>query len=438
MATFKICVFEHQKREDGKYPVSIRVTNNRKTAYISTGNYVTRSQIDRSFKYIKDNSVIRSIDKQIQKYEDLIKDKLGVSVNSYSVRELCEFLKQYTNTSSDIDFIAFAWEHIKTIRSNPMREAYAKKIESTLLALIDFFDRDTIFIKEINSKSLQSFADYLQSERIMTRKARNGCKSDTIVTKRKAVSDRTISDYITNIRTLFNAAIEKYNDEDLGVTLITHYPFRRFKIKSIQESKKRNLSIDQILSIRNLKITTSTSKCTRINLAKDIFMLSFYLVGMNLADLYEVTDYRDGRISYNRRKTSGRREDKAFISIKVEPEAVPLIEKYRDKTGKRVFCFYQMYRNHQNFAKNVNAGLKQVASATNMDIPLTSYYARHSWATIARNDCKISKDDINLALNHVDNEMKVTDIYIAKDWTIIDEANRQVIDAITKDPYYKT
>ncbi len=73
-----------------------------------------------------------------------------------------------------------------------------------------------------------------------------------------------------------------------------------------------------------------------------------------------------------------------------------------------------------------------------MDIPLTSYYARHSWATIARNDCKISKDDINLALNHVDNEMKVTDIYIAKDWTIIDEANRQVIDAITKDPYYKT
>lgn len=429
MATFKICVFEHQKREDGKYPISIRVTNNRKVAYLNTGNYVTRSQIDRDFKYIKDSSVVRSIDRQIQKYEDLIKDKLGVEVNSYSVRELCDFLKKHTEEKDFINFIAFSREHIAKMNAEG-RFAYAKLIETTLNALIDFFGREEISIREITSKSLQSFADYLKTERTLIRKTRSGCKADTIETVRKPVSDRTLSDYMTNIRTLFNAAIDKYNDEELGVTIISHYPFRKFKIKGIKESRKRNLSIRQIQAIKNMSEPENDKRKKRIIIGRDVFMLSFYLVGMNLADLYEVTDYENGRISYNRRKTSGRREDKAYISIKVEPEVVPLIEKYRDKTGKRVFCFYQMYGSHQDFTKNVNAGLKQVAKAINLDTPLTSYYARHSWATIARNDCKISKDDINLALNHVDNEMKVTDIYIAKDWTIIDEANRKVLDLL--------
>lgn len=53
---------------------------------------------------------------------------------------------------------------------------------------------------------------------------------------------------------------------------------------------------------------------------------------------------------------------------------------------------------------------------------------RHSWATIARNNCGVSKDDINLSLNHVDEGLKMADVYIAKDWSLIDEANRKVID----------
>ena len=157
-------------------------------------------------------------------------------------------------------------------------------------------------------------------------------------------------------------------------------------------------------------------------------MLSFYLVGTNLIDLYYLTDYKSGRISYNRRKTSGRREDEAFISIKVEPEAESLMEKYIDPTGERALCFHKLYGNHTDFVKNVNIGLKQLAETIRLEAPITSYWARHSWATIARNDCGVSKDDINLALNHVDKDMAVTDIYIAKDWSIIDRANRKVID----------
>lgn len=157
-------------------------------------------------------------------------------------------------------------------------------------------------------------------------------------------------------------------------------------------------------------------------------MLSFYLVGINLIDLYYLTDYKSGRISYNRRKTSRRREDGAFISIKVEPEAESLMEKYIDTTRERALCFHKRYGNHTDFVKNVNIGLKQFAETIGLEAPITSYWARHSWATIARNDCGGCKDDINLALNHVDKGMAVTDIFIAKDWSIIDRANRKVID----------
>jgi hypothetical protein len=148
---------------------------------------------------------------------------------------------------------------------------------------------------------------------------------------------------------------------------------------------------------------------------------------MNTVDLYKAYEYKSGRINYNRSKTEDRRDDEALISIKVEPEAMELFEKYRDKTGERVFCFYQMYSTMENFNSAVNKGLKQIGESLKIDVALSSYYARHSWATIARNDCGVSKDDIHLALNHVEEDLKVTDIYIAKDWSIIDNANRKVI-----------
>ena len=131
----------------------------------------------------------------------------------------------------------------------------------------------------------------------------------------------------------------------------------------------------------------------RAILARDVFMLSFYLVGINLIDLYYLTDYKTGRISYNRQKTSGGREDGAFISIKVEPETKSLMGKYIDTTGERALCFHKRYGNHTDFVKNVNIGLKQFAATIGLEAPITSYLARHSWVIIARNDCGVSKDD---------------------------------------------
>lgn len=425
MATFKICVFEHQKREDGMYPISIRLTNNRKSVYINTGNYVTRSQISKDFKSIRDIEVTRSIDKQINKYQDIIRDNLGPEVTSYSVQELYNYLTKQSTEKNLIDFVKFSRGYIEDMMVAGRTE-YGKLMSTTINSLVDFFQREEIFIKEITSKNLQKYAEYLKTERRMIRPDRLG---KDLVIKRAPVCDRTLSDYMTNIRTLFNAAVDHYNDEEMGITVITHYPFRKYKIERNFESAKRNLSIDDLKAIRDLP-DMNNRQLTRMPLGRDIFMLSFYLLGTNVADLYDLDSYKDGRISYNRRKTKSRRSDKAYISIKVQPEAIPLIEKYRDKTDKRVFKFHSLYADHKSFLKHVNAGLKQVAKKTGITDDLSSYYARHSWATLARNKCDIRLEDINLSLNHVDLNMKMTDIYIDKDWSQIDNANRKVLDLL--------
>jgi len=104
------------------------------------------------------------------------------------------------------------------------------------------------------------------------------------------------------------------------------------------------------------------------------------------------------------------------------------MKKYLDPDGEYLFIFPNMYADHLNFVKAVDKGLNQVAKVCEINSNVSTYYARFSLASIARNDCGISKDDINLLFNHVDLNLKVTDIYIKKDWSIIDRAIKKVID----------
>ena len=102
-----------------------------------------------------------------------------------------------------------------------------------------------------------------------------------------------------------------------------------------------------------------------------------------------------------------------------------------DKTGKRVFRFYQMYADQSTFNAALNKGLKTVGEK--VGIPdLKFYAARHSWATIARNDLKTDKSTIDEALNHIDKRLSVTDLYIKKDFSIINEVNKSVLDYVFK------
>ena len=440
MATFKACIFEHQRRADGKYPVSIRVTWRQDSAFIHTAIYVTDSQVSRKVTYnkdgkkkisltIKDPDVIKEMNSRIAIYEGIKTNKLGLKIDQYSVKELTDYLTREGSSSSDssIDFIEFSRKHCLKLEQKG-RKTTADRMRQTVNAIIDFYDgRDKISIIEINSKFLNKFDEFLRGTRTMTRKNQHG---KLVTIKRSGLSDVSVNGYIGDIRTLFNAAIDEYNDEDRDDIRIKHYPFRKYKFAKVAEPAKRVLALEQIRAIRD--IPDEQLGNSRAILARDVFMLSFFLAGMNTADIYDVdkSAFMNGRLSYQRQKTRGRRQDRAFISLQVPPEALPYFEKYQDKKVEKVFCFAQMYRDCRTFNAAVDKGLKIVAERCKIKEKLSSYYARFSFATIAYNECGVSKDDVDLALDHVDLSRKMADRYIKKDWSLVDNAVRKVIDLL--------
>ncbi|MDR0438292.1 MAG: site-specific integrase [Bacteroidales bacterium] len=231
----------------------------------------------------------------------------------------------------------------------------------------------------------------------------------------------------------------KHNDKDNRIERITVNPFEKIiegrKIGAIDHRVKDSsqalaLDVETIQKIIDLK--TFSSK--REEFSRDMFLLSFMLVGMNFADLYSCTSYSKGIITYNRQKVEDRRKDKGRIKIKVEPEVLHLIQKYKNlnPSKKEVFLFCNKHVNSETFNTSINAGLKMFADRIGIspkDIDnFTAYSARRSWGTVSRNDAKTGKYDVHEALNHADSDMKVTDLYVDKDFSHIWEANRKVLD----------
>lgn len=428
MATFKATVLKNKVRRDGTYSVKIRVTHERKVSYISTPYYAKKSSLTKDLE-LKERDILKVTDRIIESYEKAILN-LGEGVHQFNAQELADWLVKETQHIG-IDFIQFSQGYIEK-EKNKGKTGNAENLQTALNSLKDFLQDDKISIEEVNSKMLEKFEKYLLSERTIEREYIPGR-----LTKRTLAPLISVTDPMRRLRQLFKAAQDEYNDLDRGIIKIKHYPFQKYKIPKAPATKKRNLTIDQIKAIRDLSDIPDNGKLKRnqAEFARDMFILSFYLVGMNSVDLYNITNYSNGRLTYKRTKTTTRRQDEARISIKVEPEALPLIEKYKDKSRKRVFNFYQNNNSPDNFNRAINQGLKQVAELLNnkrveIEPQLQYYYARHSWATLGRNVCRIPKDDIHFALCHSDSRMKMTDIYIDEDFTIIDEANRKVLDLL--------
>lgn len=232
---------------------------------------------------------------------------------------------------------------------------------------------------------------------------------------------RAQSLYLGLMRHLFNEAIREYNT---GVkNVIGSNPFDSFKIpRDIPKTKDRVISEENLVKVFNFKGTR------RVAMARDCYILSFCLIGMNSVDLYNCTEYKDGIISYERSKTKDKRADNAYIEIKAPDLAKPIIKRYRGVS--RVFDFYKRYTNAANFNKHINKGLHAIADE--LGIPRFDFYsARHTWASIARNKLGIDKYTIHEALNHV-SDLDVTDIYIQRDFSNINKANQKVMEYLQK------
>lgn len=220
--------------------------------------------------------------------------------------------------------------------------------------------------------------------------------------------------HLRNIRAVFNNAI------DYGIT--TAYPFRRFKIRP-EATRKRSMAVEELRRLFDYPVEDYAE------IYRDMFRLIFMLVGINSVDLHGLKSItRDGRIEYKRAKT-GR-----LYSIKVEPEAMEIINKYRGVKG--LLCIADRWSDSRNFRHQCNKALQKIGQVerkgrggkktiTAEFEGVSTYWARHTWATIAAS-LDIPKDTIAAALGHGGDT--VTDIYIDFDQKKVDAANRRVLD----------
>lgn len=416
MLTIKAEVQQDKQRSDGTYNVKVRFTLDRKVKRLSTNLFVTQQDLTKSFKFKENTSIKKEIDSLVFYYREQC-EKLHLDRSKYTLDEVVDFLNGEQTKQQTIDFIKFSREWIAstTIKGAP-------NYTSALNALIRFIGKEGLDVNLITLDFLENFKAFLNKEREVRIKK-------LIAQGKRVPSNRSLSLYLVSIKKLFNEAKKKYNKKDKNLILIPHSPFEDFTIPKQEATRKRAISTDIIKQIWKLpyKDMKKGYKATcRYNLAKDCFILSFCLMGINSADLYNATEMKGNTITYYRTKTKDRRLDNAKMVVDVPQIVLPLIEKYQDKTGKRLFNFYQYYADEKGFNKAINYGLKEIGAILEVD-DLEYYAARHSWATIALNKVGIDKYVVHAALNHIDDSMKVTDIYIERDFVSENKANTKVV-----------
>ena len=416
MLTIKAEIKRSELKVDGTYNVKIRFTLDRKVKRLSTNLFVTQQDLTKSLKFKEDTSIKREIDRLVLYYREQCL-KLQLDQNHYSLDEIIEFLNGEQEKQQTIDFIKFSREWIAstTIKGAP-------NYTTAINALVRFVGKEELDINLITLDFLEQFKAFLIRER--------DARTKKLMQQGKRVpSNRSLSLYLISIKKLFKEAQKKYNKKEKNLILIPNSPFVDFEIPKQEATRKRAISADIIKKVWKLpyKDMKKGYKSTcRYNLAKDCFILSFCLMGINSADLYNATEMRGNTIIYNRTKTKARRLDGAKMMVDIPKIVQPLIDKYKDSTGKRLFNFYQYYGDEKTFNKAINSGLKEIGAILEVD-DLEYYAARHSWATIALNKVGIDKYIVHAALNHIDDSMKVTDIYIERDFVNENKANTKVV-----------
>lgn len=424
MATFKAVILPSHKKEDGSYNLKVRVIHNRKAKYIRTPYYVDSKEMTRKKSNgketlkIKNQALLDLMDETIMGYKKKLV-ALGNTFESWSVERVVDYLTSEPKSFS-LNFIKYGKEYVELVK-NSGRVSTAKKYDVAINALIRFVGRDTLDVSEINYKFLKSFESHLRSEPVY-----KGVSTGDVVVTDKMKKGRAVSSYISLLKTIYEHAKDEFNDEDCGVINIPYSPFKKYKIPAVPAPEHRTLTVEQIQAIIDLPYKRETLRGRNdYNIAKDVFLISFVLMGINTADLFEENSMNRGIFVYNRRKTRTRRKDKAEMRIRIEPQVKNLIEKYRG--SESVFMFGEHYSTPINFNKVVNQGLKKVGK--DIGVPnLTYYYARHSMASICANKLGIDIARVDEMLNHSDPKLALSRVYIERDFNPLWEANKRLLD----------
>ena len=400
MATFKTCI--RKQRKDGFYPIYIMVVHQTKAAYIRTDKLVDNKGLTKS-KEVKDPFVLNYCTGLISEYVERLNRK---DIRNWSVNEVRDFL---LSGDEDISFSEYARKH-KDRMIDAGQERNARNYELAYQHLERFAGTTNVMFSHLTSTFVNNWIETLNT------------------------THRAKEMYPICIRQIFKAAQVELNDYDNGIIRIKTNPWVKVKIPTADKAEKLAITPEACRTFFSAPIPESKLKSPLAELGRDVAMMILCLAGINTVDIYKLQkkDYYDGIIHYKRAKTTKFRADDAYIEMRVPPVLFPVFNKYlTDEEDSFLFNFHKRHTTTDSFGANVNNGIKRLCES--IGIPKEEQYCgytfRHTWGTIAQNDCKATISEVAFAMNHSAGH-RVTRGYIKIDFSPAWELNEKVIDLI--------
>lgn len=382
------------------YVVYIRVTHNRQVKYIRTSWMVDDKGLSRDKQDVIDPFVSEQTSKVIAGYYHMLN---RLDTQNWTAKEIVEFIQF---GKDGISFSKYARKHIEKMIAGG-QERTSRDYKWALYSLEKFAGENEVMFSQLTYSFLSRWIDSL------------------------ALTSRSKEKYPINIRQIHKAAMLEYNDEDRGILLIQN-PWSKITITKGDTPNKRAITPSMLRKLFGIVPDFSRFTHPLQELGQDVALMSFCMCGINSIDLFyaEKSQYYDGILHYNRRKTCKSRSDNAYFEIRVPQFIIPTFEKYlsKDKETPWLFDFHNRLSNADFFNANVNAGISQICKKVSPGFHASLYSFRHSWATVAQNGCGASLSEIDFALNHSTNKM--ARVYTMIDYSPAWELNDKVIDYI--------
>lgn len=387
----------------GDAPLKIRFTFKKKPVFINLGIRILPEEWD-----ARDGRIVGTQKKQLNNFinirftqvnSELLALDMSGELAKMSPGELKRRLEgKEEDTPKPKEEGTFVKKYVSFMES--------RNTEGTKAAYRATLSRLRAFDPELDSRAFEDInKDYL-------------LRLDAFLAKTQCRNARNV--HYRNLRAVFNDAID---DE-----ITAAYPFRKFKLKQ-EPTRKRSLSVHELRTLRDYPVDEHQRRY------RDMFMLTFYLIGINAVDLFNLPKdaLHNGRIEYIRAKTHKE------YSIKVEPEAQEIIDRYAGT--EHLLNILDERDGYRQFSHDMNDALKCIGKYHRVGrggrkvyeplFPtLSQYWARHTWASVA-SELDIPKETIAAGLGHGSNT--VTDIYIKYDHRKVDAANRKIIDFLNSD-----
>lgn len=403
MATLKLTLDNRRKYGDGRSPLIMRLTSEGRSTSVHLDIKLHKRDWDskklRVLKTFPNYSSLNIRLKEIQaKYEQRLLE-IRRDYSRLNIVDLKEMLLE-DGCLSEVYFYQFTLSQIEIMRKNG-RFGNAESYKTATNRLIGFTNKN-LLLSEIDYHLILKFETYLY---------------------KSGVSVNGIAVYMRAIRALINKAAKMdYYD-------MSKYPFLKFQIRT-QKTVSRAIEMHVINSIIELELVNNE----KLNDARNFFLLIFHLIGISFIDLalLKKENLSNGRIIYRRRKTG------KMYSVKLSAQAISIFNLYSSKKsdyllpqlGLDALTQSEIIPKVKGNLKSLNRYLKQIGVKLELDLPLTTYVARYSWANIAKTN-GYSKDLIAEALGHSYGN-QVTGIYLEGYGNeVIDKANEQIVSQMT-------